>query len=81
LAGVPSGRRDVLWCFSQVKGTIDVGVTEGRFHFPLCCLRSRSIHLLPTSCTGLSACWGVEGEGASFSLLISLCRDGRRGGN
>uniref|UniRef100_A0A803XNW7 Uncharacterized protein n=1 Tax=Meleagris gallopavo TaxID=9103 RepID=A0A803XNW7_MELGA len=22
--------QDVLWCFSQVKGTIDVGVTEGQ---------------------------------------------------
>ncbi|CAM2118216.1 unnamed protein product [Caretta caretta] len=21
--------QDVLWCFSQVKGTIDIGVTEG----------------------------------------------------
>ena len=26
--------QDVLWCFSQVKGTIDAGVTEGRFMFP-----------------------------------------------
>uniref|UniRef100_A0A8C9ENB8 Uncharacterized protein n=1 Tax=Pavo cristatus TaxID=9049 RepID=A0A8C9ENB8_PAVCR len=46
--------QDVLWCFSQVKGTIDVGVTEGRFCFPFCWLWSQSTHLSPTSCTGLA---------------------------
>ncbi|NWI86441.1 2ABB phosphatase, partial [Pitta sordida] len=28
LAGLGSLMQDVLWCFSQVKGTIDIGVTE-----------------------------------------------------
>lgn len=26
--------QDVLWCFSQVKGAIDAGVTECKFIFP-----------------------------------------------
>lgn len=26
--------QDVLWCFSQVKGTLDTGVTECKFVFP-----------------------------------------------
>lgn len=56
--------QDVLWCFSQVKGTIDVGVTEGRFRFPFCWLQSQSTHLSPPSCTGLSACGWVKREGA-----------------
>uniref|UniRef100_A0A8D2L5G1 Uncharacterized protein n=1 Tax=Varanus komodoensis TaxID=61221 RepID=A0A8D2L5G1_VARKO len=29
-----SGRMDILWCFSQVKGTIDIGLTEGGFALP-----------------------------------------------
>uniref|UniRef100_A0A8C8AAA5 Uncharacterized protein n=1 Tax=Otus sunia TaxID=257818 RepID=A0A8C8AAA5_9STRI len=30
MAGFGNLMQDVLWCFSQVKGTIDVGVTEGK---------------------------------------------------
>lgn len=26
--------QDVLWCFSQVKGALDTGVTECKFIFP-----------------------------------------------
>uniref|UniRef100_A0A8C6N8J4 Uncharacterized protein n=1 Tax=Melopsittacus undulatus TaxID=13146 RepID=A0A8C6N8J4_MELUD len=29
LAGLGNFMQDVLWCFSQVKGTIDIGVAEG----------------------------------------------------
>uniref|UniRef100_A0A8C4W7K8 Uncharacterized protein n=1 Tax=Gopherus evgoodei TaxID=1825980 RepID=A0A8C4W7K8_9SAUR len=36
MAGFGNLMQDVLWCFSQVKGTIDIGVTEGRFIFPFC---------------------------------------------
>lgn len=28
------GNGDIQWCFSQVKGTLDDDVTEGRFYFP-----------------------------------------------
>uniref|UniRef100_A0A8B9G8X7 Uncharacterized protein n=1 Tax=Amazona collaria TaxID=241587 RepID=A0A8B9G8X7_9PSIT len=29
MAGLGNFMQDVLWCFSQVKGTIDIGVAEG----------------------------------------------------
>lgn len=32
-AGFENFMQDVLWCFSQVKGNIDIGVTEGGFTF------------------------------------------------
>uniref|UniRef100_A0A8C5UBX1 Uncharacterized protein n=1 Tax=Malurus cyaneus samueli TaxID=2593467 RepID=A0A8C5UBX1_9PASS len=31
MAGFGSLMQDVLWCFSQVKGTVDIGVTEGKW--------------------------------------------------
>lgn len=49
LAGFGNLMQDVLWCFSQVKGTIDIGVTEGKLVF-LLWLRFRVICL---SCTAL----------------------------
>lgn len=33
-AGFGDLMQDVLWCFSQVKGTVDIGVTEGKSIFP-----------------------------------------------
>uniref|UniRef100_A0A8C3I1B7 Uncharacterized protein n=1 Tax=Chrysemys picta bellii TaxID=8478 RepID=A0A8C3I1B7_CHRPI len=37
---------DVLWCFSQVKGTIDIGVTEGRFIFPFVALSKENLFFM-----------------------------------
>uniref|UniRef100_A0A8C6YXL5 Uncharacterized protein n=1 Tax=Nothoprocta perdicaria TaxID=30464 RepID=A0A8C6YXL5_NOTPE len=41
MAGLGNLMQDVLWCFSQVKGTIDIGVTEGTFIFFFCCFNQR----------------------------------------
>lgn len=46
--------QDVLWCFSQVKGTIDTGVIEGKFIFPFVAVTKKN--LSHTSCLA-----GVQG--------------------
>lgn len=33
IAGLENLMQEILWCFSQVKGTIDTGVIEGKFIF------------------------------------------------
>uniref|UniRef100_A0A674JRN3 Uncharacterized protein n=1 Tax=Terrapene triunguis TaxID=2587831 RepID=A0A674JRN3_9SAUR len=38
--------QDVLWCFSQVKGTIDIGITEGRFIFPFVALSKENLFFM-----------------------------------
>lgn len=35
LSGIETLTQDTLWCFSQVKGTIEIGATEGRRQPPL----------------------------------------------
>ena len=32
--GIVSGSSDIQWCFSQVKGTLDDDVTEGKTEYP-----------------------------------------------
>lgn len=40
--------QDVLWCFSQIKGAIDTGVTERKFIFPIVAVTKNN--LSHTSC-------------------------------
>uniref|UniRef100_A0A8C5NM85 Uncharacterized protein n=1 Tax=Junco hyemalis TaxID=40217 RepID=A0A8C5NM85_JUNHY len=45
LAGFGSLMQDVLWCFSQVKGAIDDGVTECKFIFPFVAVTKITCHI------------------------------------
>lgn len=73
--------QDVLWCFSQVKGTADTGVTEGKFVFPLVAVIKKKlfvVYVLPSQCAGACSrvvgnCWQSAKSHSSF--LPSLCTD------
>lgn len=55
LAGLGSFMQDVLWCFSQVKGTTDIGVAEGKYIFPFVAAINRDsivVYVLPSQCAG-----------------------------
>lgn len=62
LAGFGNLMQDVLWCFSQVKGTIDIGVTEGKFIFPFVAVIRNNLfvmYILPNQRAGglFACCW------------------------
>ena len=58
------GSSDIQWCFSQVKGTLDDDVTEGKITLFFYSCTGLEIHLLSYSLTFLSD---------SLSLLLNNC--------
>uniref|UniRef100_A0A8D0FDD5 Uncharacterized protein n=1 Tax=Strix occidentalis caurina TaxID=311401 RepID=A0A8D0FDD5_STROC len=66
LAGFGNLMQDVLWCFSQVKGTIDIGVTEGKFIFPFVAVIKNN--LFPS---GFQLLFTVSGNYKTASLTIT----------
>lgn len=73
--------QDVLWCFSQVKGTIDAGVAECKFIFPFVAVTKNN--LSHTSCLAgvqggllrvVGSCWDRAKPCSSVSALaMYLC--------
>jgi len=67
LAGFGNLMQDVLWCFSQVKGTIDIGVTEGKFIFPFVAVIRKNLfatYILPNQFAGVwfVCCWNLPAK-------------------
>lgn len=76
LAGFGNLMQDVLWCFSQVKGTIDIGVTEGKFIFPFVAVIKKNLfvlYILPNQCAGGVVRMSLEAAGKelSYTPLVS----------
>lgn len=73
--------QDVLWCFSQVKGTIDTGVIESKFIFPFVAVTKKN--LSHTSCLAgvqgghlraVGSCWyGAKLCSLVSALVVYLC--------
>uniref|UniRef100_A0A672UX83 Uncharacterized protein n=1 Tax=Strigops habroptila TaxID=2489341 RepID=A0A672UX83_STRHB len=70
LAGLGNFMQDVLWCFSQVKGTIDIGVAEGKSIFPfVAAIKTDSIVIL----TRHFPTFSYSPFTLSFSFLLLYC--------
>lgn len=73
--------QDVLWCFSQVKGAIDAGVTECKFIFPF--VAATKNNLSDTSCLAgvqgghlcaVGSCWDrAKPHSLVSALFMCLC--------